>query len=110
MYGRGKYCPATASAATSATAAATATREKANATSDHCLALNDLEPVMAKSRDNAALLDAWRGWHAIAPPMKAKYQRFVGLLKYAHYEAHEGKTPAAYQDTSKFWIQLEYIW
>lgn len=42
--------------------------------------------------------------------LQAKYQRFVGLLKYAHYDAHEGQTPAAYQDTTKFWIQLEYVW
>lgn len=42
--------------------------------------------------------------------LQAKYQRFVALLKYAHYEAHEGRTPATYQDTTKFWVQLEYIW
>ena len=42
--------------------------------------------------------------------LQAKYQRFVGLLKYAHYDAHEGQTPAAYQDTTKFWVQLEYVW
>ena len=42
--------------------------------------------------------------------LQAKYQRFVGLLKVALYEAHEGRTPAAYQDTTKFWAQLEYVW
>ena len=42
--------------------------------------------------------------------LQAKYQRFVGLLKVALYEAHEGQTPAAYQDTTKFWAQLEYVW
>lgn len=42
--------------------------------------------------------------------LQAKYKRFVGLLKYAKYDAHEGKTPAAYQDTTKFWVQLEYVW
>jgi hypothetical protein len=42
--------------------------------------------------------------------LQAKYKRFVGLLKYADYEGHEGKTPAAYQDTTKFWVQLEYVW
>ncbi|MBL8269419.1 hypothetical protein [Steroidobacter sp.] len=42
--------------------------------------------------------------------LQAKYQRFVGLLKVALYEAHEGRTPAAYQDTTKFWVQLEYVW
>jgi hypothetical protein len=42
--------------------------------------------------------------------LQGKYQRFVGLLKLALYEAHEGRTPAAYQDTTKFWAQLEYVW
>jgi hypothetical protein len=42
--------------------------------------------------------------------LQAKYQRFIGSLKFARYEAHEGKTPAAYQDTTKFWVQLEYVW
>jgi len=42
--------------------------------------------------------------------LQAKYKRFVGLIKYAKYDAHEGKTPAAYQDTTKFWAQLEYVW
>lgn len=42
--------------------------------------------------------------------VQAKYQRFAALLKVALYEAHEGRTPLAYQDTSKFWAQLEYVW
>jgi hypothetical protein len=42
--------------------------------------------------------------------IQAKYQRFVGLLKLAQFDAHAGKTPAAYQDTTKFWVQLEYVW
>lgn len=42
--------------------------------------------------------------------LQAKYRRFVGLLKVALYESHEGHTPAAYQDTTKFWAQLEYVW
>lgn len=40
----------------------------------------------------------------------AKYKRFVGALKLAKYDAHEGQTPAAYQDTTKFWVQVEYVW
>jgi len=42
--------------------------------------------------------------------LQAKVQRFSGLIKYAAYEAHEGGTPAAYQDTTKLWVQLEYVW
>ncbi|MBM0105171.1 hypothetical protein JM946_10435 [Steroidobacter sp. S1-65] len=42
--------------------------------------------------------------------LQARYRRFVGLLKVALYESHEGRTPAAYQDTTKFWAQLDYVW
>ena len=42
--------------------------------------------------------------------LQAKAKRFSGLIKYAAYEAHEGRTPAAYQDTTKLWLQLEYVW
>jgi len=41
--------------------------------------LNDLEKVMADSRDYDALLDAWRGWRTISPPMKPMYARTVEL-------------------------------
>lgn len=42
--------------------------------------------------------------------LQAKMQRFSAVIKYAAYEAHEGRTPAAYQDTTKLWVQLEYVW
>ena len=42
--------------------------------------------------------------------VQAKYQRFIASLKYASYQANEGQTPTAYQDTTKFWAQLEYVW
>jgi hypothetical protein len=42
--------------------------------------------------------------------LQAKAKRFSGVIKYAAYEAHEGRTPAAYQDTTKLWAQLEYVW
>src|SRR5262245_43871566 len=47
-YGKGKYCPPG---------------------KDKCLDLEDITKIMATSRDNAELLDVWRGWHAIAPPL-----------------------------------------
>ena len=41
--------------------------------------------------------------------LQAKVKRFSGLIKYAAFDAHEGRTPAAYQDTTKLWVQLEYV-
>lgn len=62
MYGAGKYCP-----------------EGAEEDSDQCKSLNDLEDVIDNSRDYDALLEAWRGWRTISPPMRDDYQRFVAL-------------------------------
>ena len=53
-YGRGKYCPA----------------------GRDCLDINALSNILAKSRDPNELLEAWRGWHAISPPMKDEIRAF----------------------------------
>jgi peptidyl-dipeptidase A len=73
-YGRGKYCPP----------------------GKPCQSMNDLERVMAQSRTPAELLDAWRGWHAIAPPMKDKYARFVEL-------GNKGARDLGYKDLGALW-------
>ncbi len=57
-YGRGKYCPGGQS---------------------KCLDLEDITRIMAASRDPAELLDVWRGWRTISPPMRPAYARFVEL-------------------------------
>ena len=41
--------------------------------------LGELEKVMAESRDYDELLDAWRGWRTVAPPMKPLFARSVEL-------------------------------
>jgi peptidyl-dipeptidase A len=74
MYGKGKYCPP----------------------GKDCLDITALERVMAESRDPAELLDAWRGWHAIAPPMRPKYERFVEL-------ANEGARTLRFADMGALW-------
>jgi peptidyl-dipeptidase A len=74
MYGKGKYCPP----------------------GKDCLDVTALERVMAESRDPAELLDAWRGWHAIAPPMRPKYERFVEL-------ANEGARTLGFADMGALW-------
>jgi peptidyl-dipeptidase A len=73
-YGRGKYCPP----------------------GKDCLDINALGNVLAKSRDPRELLEAWRGWHAIAPPMKEKYARFVEL-------GNEGARELGYKDLGALW-------
>jgi peptidyl-dipeptidase A len=43
------------------------------------LEIDDLERIMANSRDPGELLEAWRGWHAIGRPLRAGYGRLVEL-------------------------------
>ena len=44
-----------------------------------CQSLEDLEKVMAESRNPRELLDAWNGWRKISIPMTSKYKRSVEL-------------------------------
>jgi peptidyl-dipeptidase A len=73
-YGRGKYCPS----------------------GKPCQDINALGNTLAKSRNPAELLEAWRGWHTISPPMKPKYQRFVEL-------ANAGARELGYKDLGALW-------
>ena len=73
-YGRGKYCPP----------------------GKPCLDVNAITKIMATSRNAAELLDVWRGWHAIAPPMKPRYERFVTL-------GNEGAKELGYKDLGALW-------
>src|SRR5690606_8643079 len=77
MYGSGTYC-------------------KAAGDSQDCRQLGELEEVLAKSRDYDAQLDAWRGWHTIAQPMRDDYTRFVELV-------NEGSRELGYADAGETW-------
>lgn len=73
-YGKGKYCHA----------------------DGKCLALGDLENLLATSRDPKRLLDAWVGWRTVSAPMRDDYTRFVAL-------ANEGARDLGYSDTGALW-------
>ena len=74
-YGKGKYCPPGAST---------------------CLDLEDLTRLMAASRKPAELLDAWRGWHAIARPIRPEFVRYVAL-------ANKGARELGFADNGAMW-------
>ncbi len=74
-YGKGKYCPPG---------------------KDACLDLQDLSRIMATSRNGDELLDAWRGWHTIAPPMRKSFERYVEL-------ANSGARALGYADMGAYW-------
>jgi Oligoendopeptidase F len=77
-YGKGRYCPAGV------------TDEK------KCLDLTEITRIMANSRDANQLLDVWRGWRTISPPMRDNYRRFVEL-------SNKGAVELGFPDTGALW-------
>lgn len=73
-YGTGKYCP-----------------KKGD-----CMSLVEMEVAMAKERDPERLLDLWRGWRKVAPPMKPNYRREVEI-------ANAGAKDLGYDDVGAMW-------
>jgi peptidyl-dipeptidase A len=74
-YGKGKYCPSGP---------------------DSCKDLEELSKILAESRDPKQLLDAWTGWHAIAPPMRKDFVRYVEL-------ANKGARQLGFADNGAMW-------
>jgi len=74
-YGKGKYCPAEGKP---------------------CLDIEAVTRIMATSTNPAELLDAWRGWHTISPPMRKDFQRFVEL-------SNKGARELGFKDTGSMW-------
>src|SRR5262249_5621328 len=98
LYGKGQYCPPERSPLLKYVRTEKATRGPAapNEASTRCLRLDELSRVLATSRDFAELVEAWRGWHAIATPMRNKYVRYVEL-------ANEGAREIGFEDVGALW-------
>jgi peptidyl-dipeptidase A len=73
-YGKGKYCRK----------------------NGECLDVTAIEKLMSTSRDPEALKEVWVGWHAIAPPMRQRYSRFVDL-------SNQGAREIGFKDTGALW-------
>ena len=84
-YGRGKYCPPK-----------TGGKIEGDTTGDGCLDVTEITRIMAESRDPKQLLDVWKGWRTIAPPMKDDYARLVQL-------ANKGARELGFADTGAMW-------
>jgi len=74
-YGKGKWCPPG--------------KEK-------CLDIEDITRIMANSRDPKELRDAWVGWHAISPPMRKDFARYVEL-------SNKGARELGFADNGAMW-------
>jgi peptidyl-dipeptidase A len=75
-YGKGTWCP--------------------DDNQKNCIELTAIEKILATSRDPQELLKAWKGWHAIAPPMRTRYTRLVAL-------ANQGAREMGFADTGAMW-------
>jgi peptidyl-dipeptidase A len=63
---------------------------------DEVLDITALTRLLADSRDPNELRDAWVGWHAIAPPMRDDYLRYVAL-------GNEGARELGFTDMGAMW-------
>jgi peptidyl-dipeptidase A len=61
-----------------------------------CLALGEMEDIMAHSRNPDELLEIWEGWRTVSPPMKDLYARQVEL-------ANEGAVELGFDDLGTMW-------
>ncbi len=75
-YGKGKYCP--------------------GGDQSKCLDIEDITKIMATSRDPKELLDVWKGWRTISPPMKNDFTRYVQL-------ANKGAKELGFVDDGAMW-------
>ena len=110
-YGRGKYCPGKPGS-TGGAAAGDA----------DCLDINAITRIMAESRDPGRLLEVWRGWHSVSPPMRKSYQRFVELANKgaremgqpdlgALWRSSYDMSPEAFAaETDRLWKQVEPLY
>jgi len=75
-YGKGRWCP--------------------EGQQGKCLALGQMERILAESRDPNELLRVWRGWRTISPPMRKRYERLVEL-------GNKGARELGFADLGALW-------
>lgn len=80
-YGRGKWCRDAAKPET-------------------CLDVEAITELLATSRNEPQIREAWEGWHTVGVPMRRDYQRFVDL-------ANTGAKELGFEDTGAMW-RLKY--
>ncbi len=78
-YGKGKYCP-----------------KNADGSAGTCMALGELEKVLAESRDPARLKEVWLGWHSQSPAYKDRYAEYTAL-------SNKGAREMGFADTGALW-------
>ncbi len=82
MYGSGKYCPHEGASS--------------GANEGDCLDLDQLSNILRTSTDPTKLLDAWRGWHTVSPPIRPLFQKYVEL-------GNQGARELGFADMGAMW-------
>jgi peptidyl-dipeptidase A len=95
IYGKGQYCPSHPLGAPEP-AKGRAGKGARPEEAPRCLNLGKLENILEKSRKYEDLLDAWQGWHAIARPIKPKFERYVEL-------GNKGAREIGFRDMGDLW-------
>ncbi len=62
----------------------------------NCREIQELEAVLADSRDYDELLDVWTGWRTVSPAYRDDYQRFVEL-------ANQGSKDFGFDNLAEVW-------
>jgi peptidyl-dipeptidase A len=75
-YGKGKYCPPRLGG--------------------KCQNLDDLSKILRTSRKYDELLEAWTGWHSIAPPLREKFSRYAEI-------GNKGAREIGFADMGALW-------
>jgi peptidyl-dipeptidase A len=83
IYGKGKYC-------------SPKLKGHGDDKKSECLALGELEKILANKRDYDLLLEAWQGWRTISPPMRPMYAEFVAL-------GNKGARELGFADMGEIW-------
>ncbi|MFO0743107.1 MAG: M2 family metallopeptidase [Labilithrix sp.] len=93
LYGKGEYCPKKDSALGKTWKPA---KPPAPGEKPACMKLDDLSRVLKKSRNYDEQLEAWQGWHSIAPVMRSKYVRYTEL-------GNKGSKEIGFADMGALW-------
>jgi peptidyl-dipeptidase A len=83
-FGKGKFCPDTGEVSIAPEA------------KPGCLTINDMEKIMAESRDPEQLKKIWIGWRKVPPLYRDDYSRFVQL-------ANKGAREMGFKDVGAMW-------
>lgn len=80
-----------------------------------CRELQELEAVLAKSRDYDELLDVWQGWRTVSPAYRKTYQRFVELGNQGAQDSGFANLADAWKSgydmsTEEFTVEARRLW